>query len=70
MTYHEACDLGYDGPPPRRRRYSCGGYASATGHCGATDCETCYPHGEDEEEEEESDERAELQRLQAKFGAS
>ena len=24
-------------------RYRCGGYASYTGHCGATDCETCYP---------------------------
>ena len=24
-----------------RKRYRCGGYA--TGHCGATDCDTCYP---------------------------
>ena len=23
--------------------YKCGGYASYTGHCGASDCETCYP---------------------------
>lgn len=39
----------------RRNRYRCGGYASYTGHCGATDCETCYPGGcsEDEDEQEQ-----------------
>lgn len=30
-----------DAPSERRTVYRCGGYAS--GHCGATDCETCYP---------------------------
>lgn len=37
----------YDDAPSeyrtRRTVYRCGGYASSTGHCGATDCETCYP---------------------------
>ncbi len=60
MSYEEACDRGYDGPSPAqerrmRRRYSCAGYASYTGHCGATDCATCYPGGgwDDDEEQEE-----------------
>lgn len=26
-----------------RTVYRCGGYASYSGHCGGTDCETCYP---------------------------
>jgi hypothetical protein len=41
MTYEEACDRGYDGPPPgwerrNRHRYSCG-----DGMCGALDCYRC-----------------------------
>ena len=62
MSYEEACDRGYDGPSPaqerrmRRSRYSCGGYASYTGHCGATDCSTCNPGGGDDEEEQEEQE--------------
>lgn len=43
-----------DDAPARssRPRYACRGYASSTGHCGALDCETCYPgnrHGEPED---------------------
>ena len=33
----------YDGYRTQRTIYRCGGYASRSGHCGATDCETCYP---------------------------
>lgn len=29
----------------RRNTYRCGGYSSHSGHCGATDCETCHPGG-------------------------
>ena len=25
------------------KAYNCGGYSNYTGHCGATDCEDCYP---------------------------
>lgn len=31
--------------PLRTKSYSCGGYSSWTGHCGAEDCETCHPGG-------------------------
>ena len=31
--------------PPWTKSYSCGGYASRSGHCGADDCETCHPGG-------------------------
>ena len=41
----------YDEPPPRPA-YRCGGYASSSGHCGATDCDTCYPGSWSDEEEE------------------
>lgn len=45
----------YDDYRPRRKTYRCGGYAAYSGHCGATDCETCYPgcssYDEDEGEE-------------------
>ncbi len=63
MSYEEACDRGYDGPSPAqerrmRRRYSCGGYASYTGHCGATDCATCYPGSWDQDDDEERIEEA------------
>ncbi len=34
------------------KTYKCGGYASSTGHCGATDCETCYGPGAGREESE------------------
>jgi hypothetical protein len=44
-------DYDYD-RPARRTRYRCGGYGSYYGHCGATDCETCYPGCSDREEEE------------------
>jgi len=27
----------------QRRPMGCGGYGSRSGHCGATDCPTCYP---------------------------
>ncbi len=59
MNYEEACERGYDGPPPgyrSRNRYRCGGYASYNGHCGATDCDTCYPGGRDEEDEDRVEE--------------
>jgi len=47
--------IDYDEPRPRSR-YRCGGYSSYSGHCGATDCETCYPGGCEEPEEEEEHE--------------
>ena len=52
--YEDAVDRGYDGPPSGGRRHQgqCGGYASVTGHCGALDCETCYPGHEDSTYEE------------------
>lgn len=31
--------------PPWTKSYSCGGYSSRSGHCGADDCETCHPGG-------------------------
>lgn len=41
-------------PEPRHtRRYNCGGFASYYGPCGATDCESCYPGGSDEDEDRE-----------------
>lgn len=42
---------------PRRRRYSCGGFASYNGPCGATDCRSCYPDGGQYEAESEAEER-------------
>ena len=37
-------------------KYRCGGFSSYTGHCGATDCEDCYPgcsaYSEDDQEVE------------------
>lgn len=54
--YEEACERGYGGPPPRKRTvYRCGGYGSYDGHCGASDCETCYPGCGDRDEEEGSE---------------
>ena len=44
-------DSDYD-RPARSRRYSCGGYASYTGHCGASDCSTCNPGGDPEDSDE------------------
>ena len=32
-----------------KQKYRCGGYNDYRGHCGATDCETCYPGGYKEE---------------------
>jgi D-serine deaminase-like pyridoxal phosphate-dependent protein len=40
----------------RKRRYRCGGYSSYTGHCGATDCDTCHPGYSDDEDETDEDE--------------
>lgn len=41
MNYEQAVELGYGGPPPRRRtRYACSDMM-----CGALDCETCYGVG-------------------------
>ena len=56
--YSDAVDDGYDGPPPgsKRRQKGCGGYAAWRGHCGATDCPTCYPGSWDSEDSEELDE--------------
>lgn len=34
-----------------RNRYRCGGWASYYGHCGATDCDTCYPGGCEKDED-------------------
>ncbi len=36
-------DYDEDCRESRRPTYRCGGYGSYTGHCGALDCETCYP---------------------------
>lgn len=56
MSYYNPT---YDEPPrTRRRRYSCGGFASYNGPCGAEDCESCHPHygyEDDPEDEEEHD---------------
>ena len=54
--YEDARDEARAERAPRRRRYRCGGYASYTGHCGATDCDTCYPGGcgDDEQEVQET----------------
>lgn len=57
ISYEDAVDQGYDGPPPgwerrQRAKYGCGGYASATGHCGATDCPTCYPGSWDQDDDD------------------
>jgi hypothetical protein len=55
--YEEACDEGYDGPPPgssRRGYISCGGWAE-DGPCGAGDCPDCYPGSYDKCEEDEED---------------
>ena len=40
MSYEDAYDLGYDGPPSRNN------YRCTDGMCGALDCERCYPGGE------------------------
>jgi hypothetical protein len=48
---YEPPDRDYDETPRRAKRYRCGGYASSSGHCGATDCDTCYPGGGQDEEE-------------------
>lgn len=58
MSYSDACDAGYDGPPPggsRGSKNACRGWASWRGPCGATDCSDCYPHTWDEEACEECD---------------
>jgi len=73
MSYEEACDRGYDGPSPAqerrmRSRYSCGGYASYTGHCGAYDCSTCYPGGGYDEEEPEEQEALTSKTVTARKG--
>lgn len=49
-------DYDCDERPARRRAYRCGGYGSYYGHCGATDCETCYPGGSDREDEDREEE--------------
>lgn len=41
MSYSEACDAGYDGPPPGWR----GVPGCSDGFCGALDCRTCYGLG-------------------------
>jgi hypothetical protein len=72
-SYEEACDRGYDGPPPgyrNRNRYRCGGYASYDGHCGATDCDTCYPGGCDEEDEDRVEETTTRKRVIARKARS
>lgn len=57
LTYEEAVERGYDGPPPGRHRPAgCGGYANISGHCGATDCPTCYPATWDQDETNEDEE--------------
>lgn len=55
MTYEEACDRGYDGPPRgrRRRMYNCGGPGSYHGPCGAPDCSSCRNGTMDDEPDEE-----------------
>ena len=53
MSYEDAVDDGYSGPPPRRNGGGCGGYANYSGHCGALDCCTCHPGGYDEEPEDQ-----------------
>jgi hypothetical protein len=64
-SYEEACDRGYDGPSPAQERRmrrgggGCGGYASYNGHCGATDCSTCYPGSWDQSDEDEDEENIE-----------
>lgn len=51
--YDRDSDLS-DEPAPRRR-FRCGGYANPNGHCGATDCATCYPSAHDEDDEDNED---------------
>ena len=52
MTYEEACERGYDGPPPgwRPKTYNC-----SDGFCGAYDCYTCRGPAAYECDEEEND---------------
>lgn len=53
----------------RYNTYRCGGYSSYSGHCGASDCETCHPGGARAEAVEEATEelRAKLEDLEAKL---
>ncbi len=53
MSYDEACDRGYDGPPPGWERRQRNRYRCSDGYCGATDCSRCYPGGCDDEAREE-----------------
>lgn len=50
MSYEEACDRGYCGPPPSRRRRT---YSCTDRMCGALDCDNCYPGGGYDEDEED-----------------
>lgn len=52
MTYEDAVDRGYDGPPPGWRRRRARENSCHDGLCGARDCPACYPDDWDDDDEE------------------